>query len=187
MWVIQQCALEWEKTGEWHGWDNLVAQAELAKPFAAVVDLEQPDFYNAGNMVRKIRDYCISTGQSVPETQGEIARCVYESMAFGYRRAADSLRRITGKEYKAFRIFGGGCQNRLLNQFAANVLHMPVFTGPVEAAAVGNILIQAMAAGEVADFDEMKMIVERSFQKEVFGPYGEDLWEKAYVNYKSLL
>ena len=186
MWVIQQCAKQWEAQGEWKGWDELIGQAMEAKAFEYYIDLEQPQFSCAGDMIAEISGYCQNTGQKKPTTRGEIARCVFENMAYGYKRTVDSLVEVTETTYTAFRIFGGGCRNSLLNQFCANVLQLPVYTGPEEAAALGNILIQLHATGEIKNRAELQEIAKASFLMGYFEPADQEAWQESYGKYRMI-
>lgn len=184
MWILQQMARELQRGGVCLSWDEIVAQAAQAEAFRSFIDVEQPQFYQAGNMTGKIRDYCRQTGQPVPQSVGELARCVYESLAMQYRMTFHELEKLLGRKLEAFRIVGGGCQNRLLNQFAANAINRPVYTGPVECACAGNLLVQAMEDGEIGSFAEIRDVVRRSFETETYEPRDTDLWDAGYEKYR---
>lgn len=183
MWLIQECAREWRKKGMWLDWPAIVAEAQKVPLFESFLDTEQPELYNAGHMIEKIQAYCRRTGQKIPFEVGEIACCIYQSIAMQYRYTRDQLEQITGKKFRALRIVGGGCKNELLNQFTANVLGIPVYCGPVEAASMGNLLMQYMAAGEVKDFSELREIVKKSDTFKAFFPMEKNCWEDAYQKY----
>lgn len=183
MWILQQCQEEWTKQGLKLGWDEIVAQAKQSAAHKSFIDLENPVFYNAGNMVGKIQNYCRDTNQPAPETVGEIARCVYESIAFRYRLIVEQIEIVTGEKIDALRIVGGGCQNGLLNQFAANATGIPVLVGPVESACAGNILVQAMAQRELASTEEIRQVVARSFPVKEFEPQNTLDWNAAFEMY----
>jgi sugar (pentulose or hexulose) kinase len=131
-------------------------------------------------MVQKIKDFCRDTDQPVPETVGEIARCVYESLALKYRNALEGLEAMKGQRIDSLNIVGGGIQNRLLNQMVADSLDRPVITGPIEGAAMGNLLTQAMAMGEIADLDALRQVVRNSEAVETWQPNHTADWEAAY-------
>lgn len=183
MWILQQCAAQWKKQGLTLSWDEIVAEAEKAPPFRSFINLEEPEFYCAGDMVSRIQDYCRRTHQPVPETVGEIARCAYESLAMRYRYTIGQLEEITGRPMKALHIVGGGCKNRLLNQFAANAIGRPVYAGPVESACVGNILMQAYAYGEIKNLAHLRQVVRNSFPVETYLPEDPSPWQAAYSRY----
>lgn len=187
MWLIQECAREWRDQGICLSWEQIVKEASKVPAFESLVDTELPELYNAGRMVGKIQDYCRRTKQKVPESTGEIARCIYQSIALRYRVTMEQLMKITGKNFRALRIVGGGCKNDLLNQFAANALGIPVYCGPAEGACVGNILTQCIAEREAADIKELREIVKRSFEVKCFLPREESLWQEGYEKYCGLI
>ncbi len=187
MWLIQECMREWKDAGMNLSWDEVVRKAAQTAPFESFLDTELPELYNAGNMIEKIQSYCRRTGQKVPESVGEIGRCIYQSIAMRYRITKKQLSRITNKEFKALRIVGGGCQNEMLNQFAANVLNIPVYSGPVEAASIGNILIQGLAWGDLSNLADLRNVVKASFEIKSFHPQDIDIWEDAYERYCEII
>lgn len=180
MWILQQCRTEWEREGIRLTWDEIVARAESSQRFDSVIDPEDMVFYQQGNMIGKIQDFCRNTNQKVPGTIGEIAICVYQSMALRYSMALEQIEKLTGKKLKALCIVGGGSKNRLLNQMATNAIGKPVYAGPVEAACVGNILTQAIGSGDLKDYCELRNVVKDSFEMEEFLPQGNrEMWVEA--------
>ena len=138
-------------------------------------------------MEKKIKDYCARTGQPVPETIGQVARCVYESLALKYRNALENLEQVKGEKIDSLNIVGGGIQNRMLNQMVADALNRPVVTGPIEGAAMGNLLTQAMALGDLKDLDDLRRVVKNSEAVEQWQPHHTEDWEKAYQKLLTLL
>jgi rhamnulokinase len=187
MWVIQECQKEWAAQGEDLSWNEIVSLTEKEKSFRSLIDMQEPQFFNTGNMIRKIQDYCKRTGQPVPETKGQIARCIYESLALRYRMVWEKLQQLTGKHLTAVRIIGGGSNNRLLNQMTADAIGCPVYTGPGEASSIGNLLAQAMAFGEIANQDELRDVVRRSFEIGTVEPHTDASWQEAYEKYKEMI
>lgn len=187
LWLIQECRRDWERQGRKYGWDEIVAAARAAEPLRSVIDPDDGEFFAGGDMVRKIQGFCRRTGQPVPETVGQIARCVYESLALKYRWAMERLEEIKGQPLEQLNIVGGGIRNRLLNQMAADSIDRPVITGPVEGAAMGNLLAQAMALGEVKDVNELRRIVRNSEAVETYTPHHTAQWEQAYQKLLALL
>lgn len=180
MWIIQECRRDWIKQGMNLSWDDIV-QAAMAEPaLRSIIDTDAPQFYAGGDMENKIRRYCEHTGQPVPETVGQVARCVYESLALKYRHALEGLERMKGQRIESLNIVGGGIQNRLLNQMVADALNRPVITGPIEGAAMGNLLTQAMALGDIADLQELRQVVRNSESVETWKPNHTQAWEDAY-------
>jgi rhamnulokinase len=119
----------------------------------------------------------------MPETKGEIARCVLESLAFKYKEVFEKLKTLIKKEINVLHIVGGGSQNTLLSQFTANALGIPVYTGPVEATAMGNIMVQAMVKGAIRDLEEGRRLIKNSFETVVYTPEDVEIWEKEYERY----
>lgn len=187
LWLIQECRRDWERQGRKYGWNEIVTEAQGAEPFRSIIDPDYGEFFAGSDMVRKIQDFCRRTGQPVPETVGEVARCVYESLALKYRWAMERLEEIKGQPLEQLNIVGGGIQNKLLNQMAADSINRPVLTGPVEGAAMGNLLTQAMAQGEVKDVNELRRIVRNSETVQTYTPHHTVQWERAYQKLLTLL
>ena len=184
LWLIQECRRDWQKSGVKYSWDEIVAEAEKAEPFRSIIDPDYGEFFAGGDMVGKIQRYCADTNQPVPETVGQVARCIYESLALKYRWALERLEEIKGQHIDQLNIVGGGIQNKLLNRFVADAIDRKVVTGPIEGAAIGNILAQAMAIGEVKDLAHLRQIVRNSENVETYLPNHTADWEE---NYKKLL
>ncbi len=178
MWFVQQYRQDLErqnlgKGGESWDFSQMTREAEKAEPFRTLVDPNSPDFATAGNMAEKMRQFARRTGQPVPETVGQAVRCWLESLAFSYRHTLEQLESVVGQTFDVLHIVGGGIQNRLLNQMTADAIGRPVICGPVEATAIGNVLVQAMGSGEVADIAELRQIVARSSELERYEPGDE--------------
>ena len=187
LWLIQECRRDWERQDRRYGWDEIVAAAQDAEPLRSVIDPDDGEFFAGGDMAGKIQGFCRRTGQPVPETVGQIARCVYESLALKYRWAMERLEEIKDRPLEQLNIVGGGIQNKLLNQMAADSIDRPVVTGPVEGAAMGNLLAQAMALGEVENVNELRRIVRNSEAVETYTPHHTVQWEQAYQKLLKLL
>ena len=187
LWLIQECRRDWIKQGVKLSWDEIVEQAIAAEPLRSIIDTDAPEFYAGGNMEKKIRDFCRRTGQPVPETVGQVARCIYESLALKYRNALEGLEKMKGQSIESLNIVGGGIQNRLLNQMVADSLNREVVTGPGEGAAIGNLLTQALALGHIKDLQELRQVVRRSEAVEVWQPNHTPEWEAAYEKLLTLL
>ena len=180
MWIVQECRRDWIKAGNKLSWDEIVAEAKKAEPLRSIINTDAPEFYVGGNMENKIQEFCRKTGQPVPETVGEIARCIYESLALKYRYALEGLEKMKGEKIDSLNIVGGGIQNKFLNQLVADALDREVVTGPVEGAAIGNLLTQAMAMGDIANIDELRQVVRNSEAVETWHPNHTPAWEEAY-------
>lgn len=180
MWIIQECRRDWIKAGIQMSWDEIVIDARTAEPLRSIINPDDPRFYAGGNMVQKIQDFCRETHQPVPDSVGHIARCVYESLALKYRNALEGLEAMKGQRIDSLNIVGGPINNKFLNQLIADSLDRPVITGPVEGAAIGNLLTQAMALGDIRDLDHLRQIVRNSENVEYWQPNHTDRWEAAY-------
>lgn len=180
LWLIQECRRDLIKEGTKYSWDEIVIEARKAEPLRSIIDPDYGEFFAGGNMVKKIQKFCADTNQPIPETVGEIARCIYESLALKYRWALERLEEIKGAGIDTLNIVGGGIQNKLLNQMVADSINRPVITGPVEGAAIGNLLAQAMALGDIQDIDELRQVVRNSENVETYTPNHTPAWEAAY-------
>ena len=187
LWLIQECRRDWQKAGQSYSWNDIVEEAKKAEPFRSVIDPDYGEFFAGGRMVEKIQAFCRETNQPVPETVGQIARCIYESLALKYRWALERLEEIKGQRIDTLNIVGGGCQNELLNQFAADSIDRPVVTGPIEGAAIGNLLAQAMALGDIHDINELRDVVRRSADVKTYSPHHTTDWEHAYQRMHSYM
>ena len=180
MWIIQECRRDWIKNGIDISWDGVVQEAQKAEPLRSIIDPDAPEFYAGGNMEEKIRQFCQRTGQPVPETIGQVARCVYESLALKYRHALEGLEKMKGQRIDSLNIVGGPINNRFLDQLIADSLDREVVTGPIEGAAMGNLLTQAMALGDIQDLDQLRQVVRNSENVESWTPNHTQQWEEAY-------
>ena len=187
LWLIQECRRDWQKAGQSYSWNDIVEEAKKAEPFRSVIDPDYGEFFAGGRMVEKIQAFCRETNQPVPETVGQIARCIYESLALKYRWALERLEEIKGQRIDTLNIVGGGCQNELLNQFAADSIDRPVVTGPIEGAAIGNLLAQAIALGDIHDINELRDVVRRSADVKTYSPHHTTDWEHAYQRMRSYM
>lgn len=187
LWIVQECKREWDRRSDSYSFGELMQMAEASPAFICSIDPDHDSFYSPGNMPEKVQNFCASTGQKVPQTKGEIIRCVYESLAMKYRLTMEGLEEILGKPLPVLHIVGGGTQNRLLNQFTSNAIHRPVICGPIEATAIGNLMIQAMALGEVRNVREIREIVKNSFPTEDYMPCDQEQWDEAYRKFLKLL
>ena len=186
LWVVQECRRAWEAQGKAYDYSELTRLAEAAKPLVSLINPNDPRFVTADDMPNKIAAYCRETKQPVPQTPGEFVRCALESLALSYRRTLGELEDTTGRTLTKLHIVGGGTKNQLLNQLAANATGRTVFAGPVEATAAGNILIQAMALGQLKDLAEIRRVVRNSFSIITYQPSDAATWNAAYNRFKDL-
>lgn len=169
LWILQRLMAEWKERGEEVTYDEIV-QAAAESCYSSIIPVADAAFMNPHSMEKAICDYCVATSQPVPQSKAEFARCVFLSLAEKYRDAIAGVNTLLPTPLERLHIIGGGSQNALLNQLTADALGIPVWAGPVEATAMGNILVQAMAAGEVADVAELRDVVRRSVTPRIFEP-----------------
>lgn len=179
LWLVEECRREWAKRGEDLSYQELIQSAKAAESFRALIDVDDPSFVAPGDMPQRIREYCRKTGQPQPETQGQFGRVIFESLALKYRLTLADLAEITGRPARTLHIVGGGSQNRLLCQYAADACGIEVVAGPVEATALGNVLVQAMGLGRVSGLEQAREIVRRSFKLLRYEPAPEAGWDEA--------
>ncbi|HSI83628.1 MAG: rhamnulokinase family protein [Candidatus Methylacidiphilales bacterium] len=188
LWIVQQCRRAWLDAGKEFSYEELAQQAEAATPLQSIIHPDSPRFQRSGNMPEAIADYCRQTGQAVPEDEGAIIRCALESLALLYGKTIANMQAATGREIRRLHILGGGTRNILLNQLAADATGVEVLAGPVEATAVGNLLIQAIALGHLSSLDELRAVVRNSFLVQRFTPRTNtaDAWAAARTKFESL-
>ena len=187
LWLIQESRAEWRRQGKPLSYDAVDDLASKAEPFRSLVDPNDESFVAPGNMPERLAEFCRRTGQPVPETPGQIARCALESLALRYRQTLDELEHIGGKPIAKLHLVGGGTKNLILNQFTANAVDRPVVTGPVEATAIGNIIAQGIAVGAIRDLDHAREVVRNSIETQVYAPADTEQWADAYQRYRGLL
>src|SRR5258706_1350466 len=190
LWLVQECRRDWQRYGEIISYDELTHLASQARPFLSVINPDNPEFLRPGNMPERIREFCKSTGQIVPESRGEIIRIILESIALKYRWAIGHLETITLKRLSSIHIVGGGIKNRLLNQFTADATGCECIAGPIEATAIGNILMQAIALGHIESLEDARAVVRQSFVPDVYKPVSSSsraLWDISYSRLLKLL
>lgn len=180
LWILQECLREWKREQPELDFAGLVALAEKERPFHCLIDPDDAAFFEPGDMVGRVADYCRRTGQGALETIGATVRCVLESLALKYRWAMGCIESLSGRRPAALHIVGGGSQNAMLNRFTANALGMPVVCGPVEATAIGNLLVQAKALGDVSSYAEIREVVRSSFDVREVLPADQPQWDDAY-------
>ena len=179
LWIQQECRRQWGT----HDYNELRQLATQAAPLRSLINPNDERFGKPGNMPEKIAAFCRETGQPVPTTPGEVTRCILESLALLYRRTLEQLEAITGQPVTTLHIVGGGSQNLLLNQFSANATGRTVIAGPAEATATGNILIQALALGQLQDLAELRQVVRNSFAVQTYQPQDAGVWAQAYERF----
>jgi rhamnulokinase len=186
LWPLQEARRQWQRAGQLYSWDELMAQARAAEPFRSLVDPDAADFLAPPNMVEAICGYCRRAGEPEPESVGQVVRCCLESLALRYRWVLEALEQLVGHRLETIRIVGGGSQNRLLSQWAADACQRRVVTGPVEATALGNVMVQAIATGHLAGLAEGRAAIAASVPQEEFTPGPSTGWDDAYARYLRL-
>ena len=187
LWLVQECRRTWALARNQHSYASLTEMAASAEPFRSIVDPDDVSFLKPGDMPSRIRDFCKKTSQPVPESEGQVVRTALDSLALKYRWVLERLEQLVGRRLDPIHIVGGGIQNTLLNQLAANVTGRPVVTGPVEATAIGNILVQAIGLGRIGSIEEGREIVRKSFEVVTYEPQSDSRIEAAYALFTRLI
>ena len=187
MWLLEQCIKEWRKEAIEYTYPEIVKMARDAAPFQSFIDPDDESFANPPSMIKAIKDFCLRTGQKVPRNHSELIRCIFESLALKYKNVLDKFRSLAPFPIERLHIIGGGAKNRLLNQFTANATGVTVVAGPSEGTAIGNIMLQARAAGCVNSLQEMRDMIGEAIEIETFTPEDTDAWNAAYERIKSLI
>jgi rhamnulokinase len=187
LWLVQECKRTWERQGSNLSYDEITQLASEAKPFLAVINPDDDSFFHPGDMPARIQGYCARTHQAVPQTRGEVIRVALESLALKYLWVLERLEELTGKRFEPIHIIGGGTRNRLLNQLTADATCRTVVTGPVEATAIGNILMQMLGLEHLSSLAEARGIVRTSFAPEVYEPKQTSDWDEAYARLQKVM
>ncbi|MHB8687240.1 MAG: rhamnulokinase [Candidatus Dormibacteraceae bacterium] len=187
LWLVQECRRSWAAQGRVIGYEDLAKLAEGAAALTAVIDPDDDQLLFPGETPMKIIEQCRLTGQPEPASPGEVVRVILDSLALKYRWVLDRLEAIIGREISIVHIVGGGASNRLLCQLTANACERPVLAGPVEAAATGNLLLQAMALGHLSSLAEARALVSASFQVQLYEPTDRDNWAGARERFRKVL
>ena len=186
LWLIQESRRQWRREGKEYSFAELEALAKEAKPFKCFIDPDHPGFVAPGDIPTRVREFCQKTGQYVPETVGEIMRCIYESLAMKYRYTAETIGKLTGISPRVIHVVGGGTKDGFLSQMTADACGIPVCAGPEEATAIGNLLVQLMAAGEAKTLSDARAIVAASFACKHYAPQNTAAWDEAYQTFCAL-
>jgi rhamnulokinase len=186
LWLVQECRRCFERDGRSYDYAALTQLAIEAPSLRSIVNPDDQRFFHPEDMPHEIRSFCRETGQAVPETDGQVVRCALESLALKYRMVRGWMEELTGTPVEAVHVVGGGSQNDLLNRFTANACGRPVVAGPVEATALGNVLLQARTAGDVGSLEEIRNVVRNSSQLTRYTPEDQETWAKAYDQFVNL-
>jgi len=186
LWLVQECRRSFERAGRSYDYSELARIAAEAEPFTALIDPNDPVFLSPPDMVEAIQEWCRSHNQPVPESDGALVRCALESLALKYREVLGGIERLTGEKVEVLHVVGGGSKNALLNQLTANACGIPVIAGPTEATALGNVLVQARAAGEIGTLADIRGVVQNSTELETFEPAEKAAWNDAWERFTAL-
>lgn len=187
LWLIQESRRQWQRQGEDYSYADLEKLALAAEPFKCFIDPDAPEFVPHGNIPRRVQEFCEKTGQYVPQTVGEIMRCIYESLAMKYKLTFEKLRECTERDYPVIHVIGGGTKDGLLCQLTANSCNRTVKAGPIEATVMGNIAVQLMSDGSVENIGQARKIVADSSELKIYEPVDTDKWEKAYEDFLKIV
>ncbi len=187
LWLVQECKRTWGLQGNELSYTTLTEMASQAESFRSIVDPDDSSFLKPCDMPSRIREFCKRTGQPVPETEGQVVRTALDSLALKYRWVLERLEALMGRRLEPINIVGGGIQNKLLCQLTANVTGRPVVAGPVEATAIGNILVQAMGLGHISSIDQAREIVRNSFDLTTYDPQPDPRVDEVYAKFVGLL
>ncbi len=182
-WIIQEIRADYLSQGISYGFGELEALAKEAEPFAYVINVDDDAFYAPGNMIKRIQDYCDLHYGSHPETPGQLIRCVNESLAMKYRWNLEKLQTLTGLSLQAVNMLGGGSQSALMCQFTADATGLPVIAGPVEATALGNMIVQLTALGQISGIEEGRQVLRNSVEFKEYIPTDRNRWDDEYNKY----
>ena len=185
MWLLQECRRIWSNEVS-YSWSEMVDLSMHAQPFKSLIDPDDSSFLNPPDMPAAITQYCLKTGQTPPESHGEFIRCIFESLAMKYRLTLDSIRSVISWPIEKVHIIGGGSNNELLCQYSANAIGLPIIAGPTEATAIGNILIQAKTMKAIASLEEIRGMVETSFETKTFVPQDPEIWKSQLERFRNM-
>ncbi|MBQ6863131.1 MAG: rhamnulokinase [Clostridia bacterium] len=187
LWLIQESRRQWMREGQEYSYAQLEEMALQCEPFKCFIDPDADDFAPMGNMPERIRDFCRRTGQYVPETVGEVVRCIYESLALKYRHIFRGIEDCTEKKYPHINVVGGGTKDKLLCRMTADSCNTTVYAGPIEATVLGNIAVQLLASGEIKDIAEARNIIAEGEKLICYKPENTAVWDAAYEEFKKYL
>ncbi len=184
LWLVQECRRNWaQKQGKLMEYNELTKLAKEAQAFSSLIDPDDIIFLPAGDMPKRITNYCYRTGQPSPDTPGAFVRCALESLALKYRWTLEQIESVTGRHIDILHIVGGGTKNQLLCQFTADATGRQVVAGPIEATAIGNIVVQAIATNTIGTLTEARQVIKKSFSLQIYEPNNYQNWQEAYQKF----
>lgn len=186
LWLIQESRRQWRREGKEYSYADLERLALEAEPFACFIDPDAPEFVEPGDIPGRIKEFCRRTEQFIPETVGQVMCCIYESLAMKYRFALEQIMQATGKRFSSLHILGGGTKDGLLCRMTADCTGLPVIAGPVEATALGNVLIQLTALGELNSLEQGRALIAKTQSVQQYEPKRYEIWNQNYKRYCEL-
>ena len=186
LWLVEGCRRAWERQNRWPGYEAMAVATLDAPAFAALIDPNDPSFLNPVDMPAAVATFCRASGQSAPDSPESVMRCVLESLALAYRLVLERTEALTGHRFAGLHVVGGGTRNETLLQFTADAIGRPVWSGPTEATAIGNLVGQLMASGRIASVAEGRALVRESFPMRTFEPGAGEGWNEAFQRFQAL-
>lgn len=183
MWIVEQCLKRWKKDCIEYSYSDMVKMASETEAFKSFINPDDALFVNPADMPEAINEYCKRTGQTPPENHAAYIRMIFESLAMKYRETLDVFKKLSDNPIERLHVIGGGSRNALLNQFTSNAIGLPVIAGPAEASSVGNIMLQAKAAGIVNSLQEMRNVISANVELFTYFPMDSEKWNEAYKLY----
>ncbi len=188
LWFLQECRRIWSLEQKRDlSFPELVKSAKAARPFRSLIDPDHPVFLKPEHMPKAIAEFCRKTKQPIPNDRGAIVRCIFESLALKYQMVREQIEAVSGKKIEKLHVVGGGSKNELLNQFTANALGVPVYAGPSEATAIGNLVVQAMGLGLIPDLQTARSLIRKSFPLKTFEPMDQPQWRDASEKFSRII
>jgi rhamnulokinase len=187
-WILQELKRGWKEQGKDYSWPEMDVMAEAVEPLQFFFDPADPVFATPGDMQARIKDYCRKTGQDEPQSPGEFIQACYENLSLLYADTFDTIEKLSGKKLDTLRIVGGGSSCVAINQGSSNALGRKVITGPKEATAIGNLVTQMLAMGDIQSLEEGRSIIRESFAEEsrTFEPQDVGLWQEALASWRGI-
>jgi rhamnulokinase len=186
LWIVQQCREQWKREGQDWSWNRLIELADQAPSMTSIIDTDSEMFIAPASMPAAIREFCRQTNQPIPETEGQIIRCALESLVLRYRLVLGNLEQLLGHSFSTIHMVGGGVQNRMLCQFTADACGRPVVAGPVEATALGNVMMQAIGTGRLGSIVEARKLIRGAKDIHHYEPQAQGRWDEGFARLKQL-
>jgi len=187
MWIFQQCMKDWNEKGDKITYEEVLSKVEKAVAFLSFINTDDKFFALPGDMPNRVNEYIENSGQTKLDSPEQMTRSIMESLALRIRYCVENLQMIQNRKFNKIHVVGGGSKNKILNQFTADALGIPVCAGPDEATSTGNILVQLIASGDITDLTELRQIVSNSFTQSYYEPKDKQKWDDAYMKYTKII